>query len=95
MPSLCAIIPIPILSQFVARRSVHCCDQLKHIRAVCDLPLGATDLMVDRVEMDNLIGEDANNWERLFADDDANVHLYGKGEPSPGRKMGHVTRLYR
>lgn len=66
-----------------------------HIRAVCDLPLGATDLMVDRVEMENLIGDDANNWERLFADDDANVHLYGKGTPQPGRKMGHVTRLYR
>jgi 5-(carboxyamino)imidazole ribonucleotide synthase len=66
-----------------------------HIRAVCDLPLGATGLTADRVEMENLIGDDANDWERLFADDDANVHLYGKGAPSPGRKMGHVTRLYR
>jgi 5-(carboxyamino)imidazole ribonucleotide synthase len=66
-----------------------------HIRAVCDLPLGATGLTADRVEMENLIGGDAENWARLFADDDANVHLYGKGAPSPGRKMGHVTRLYR
>jgi 5-(carboxyamino)imidazole ribonucleotide synthase len=66
-----------------------------HIRAVCDLPLGATRLTADRVEMENLIGEDANNWSKLFADDDAHVHLYGKGAPSPGRKMGHVTRLYR
>ncbi len=66
-----------------------------HIRAVCGLPLGATELMVDRVEMENLIGDDANGWEKLFADDDANVHLYGKGTPQPGRKMGHVTRLYR
>jgi 5-(carboxyamino)imidazole ribonucleotide synthase len=66
-----------------------------HIRAVCGLPLGATHLTADRVEMENLIGDAANEWERLFADDDANVHLYGKGAPSPGRKMGHVTRLYR
>ncbi|MGL5838105.1 MAG: 5-(carboxyamino)imidazole ribonucleotide synthase [Sphingorhabdus sp.] len=66
-----------------------------HIRAVCDLPLGATDLTADRVEMENLIGAQANQWAKLFADDDANVHLYGKGKPQPGRKMGHVTRLYR
>lgn len=66
-----------------------------HIRAVCNLPLGATHLLVDRVEMENLIGDAANNWTKLFADDSASVHLYGKGAPSPGRKMGHVTRLYR
>lgn len=66
-----------------------------HIRAVCDLPLGATDLTADRIEMENLIGDDSDSWESLFADDDAHVHLYGKGAPRPGRKMGHVTRLYR
>jgi 5-(carboxyamino)imidazole ribonucleotide synthase len=66
-----------------------------HIRAICDVPLGDTQLMCDRVEMDNLIGDDVLRWRELFGDDDANVHLYGKGEPSPGRKMGHVTRLYR
>jgi 5-(carboxyamino)imidazole ribonucleotide synthase len=66
-----------------------------HIRAICQLPLGSTHLLGDRVEMANLIGDDVLRWDHLFADDDANVHLYGKGEPSPGRKMGHVTRLYR
>jgi 5-(carboxyamino)imidazole ribonucleotide synthase len=66
-----------------------------HIRAVCDLPLGSTDLTADRVEMENLVGAQANGWAKLFADDDANVHLYGKGAPKPGRKMGHVTRIYR
>ncbi len=65
-----------------------------HIRAICDLPLGATALTADRVEMENLIGAQANRWAKLFADDDANVHLYGKGAAQPGRKMGHVTRLY-
>jgi 5-(carboxyamino)imidazole ribonucleotide synthase len=66
-----------------------------HIRAICKLPLGDTRMLADRVEMSNLIGEDVSRWLQLFADDDANVHFYGKGAPSPGRKMGHVTRLYR
>jgi 5-(carboxyamino)imidazole ribonucleotide synthase len=66
-----------------------------HIRAICELPLGDTQLICDRVEMDNLIGDNVERWKELFGDDDANVHLYGKGTPSPGRKMGHVTRLYR
>lgn len=66
-----------------------------HIRAICEVPLGDTRLMCDRVEMANLIGDDVLRWQELFGDDDANVHLYGKGAPSPGRKMGHVTRLYR
>lgn len=66
-----------------------------HIRAICEIPLGDTKLLCDRVEMANLIGADVNRWQQLFGDDDANVHLYGKGAPSPGRKMGHVTRLYR
>jgi 5-(carboxyamino)imidazole ribonucleotide synthase len=66
-----------------------------HIRAICEVPLGDTACLAERVEMANLVGEDVNRWEQLFADDDANVHLYGKGAPRPGRKMGHVTRLYR
>jgi len=66
-----------------------------HIRAVCNLPLGATELVAERVEMANLIGADADRWPMLFAAIDAHVHLYGKGQASPGRKMGHVTRLYR
>lgn len=66
-----------------------------HMRAVCDLPLGATSLTAERVEMANLVGKDAERWLALFSDDDANVHLYGKGAAVPGRKMGHVTRLYR
>jgi 5-(carboxyamino)imidazole ribonucleotide synthase len=66
-----------------------------HIRAVCELPLGDTTTVCDRVEMTNLIGDDVLRWQELFGDNDANVHLYGKGAPSPGRKMGHVSRLYR
>ena len=65
----------------------------QHIRAICGLPLGSTDLIVPAVAMDNLIGEDVLDWAKLVAEPGAHVHLYGKGEPRPGRKMGHVTRL--
>lgn len=64
-----------------------------HMRAVIGLPLRPTTLVNARVEMTNLIGADADDWARLMADPSAHVHLYGKGEARPGRKMGHVTRL--
>jgi len=64
-----------------------------HIRAICRLPLGSTARTAPRVEMRNLIGSDANGWSAILADPDARLHLYGKGEARPGRKMGHVTRL--
>jgi len=49
--------------------------------------------MSARIEMTNLIGDDVADWPRLMADAQAHVHLYGKAEARPGRKMGHVTRL--
>jgi 5-(carboxyamino)imidazole ribonucleotide synthase len=64
-----------------------------HIRAICGLPLGATARTAPRVRMDNLIGADADRWAEILADPAAHLHLYGKGEARPGRKMGHVTRL--
>src|SRR5436189_230635 len=54
---------------------------------------GATDLAAPRVEMANLVGEQADEWSEILADPAAHLHLYGKGEARPGRKMGHVTRL--
>ena len=66
-----------------------------HIRAVCGLPLGDTALTAPRVEMDNLIGGDADRWHELLSDPAAHVHFYGKAEARAGRKIGHVTRLYR
>lgn len=63
-----------------------------HVRAICGLPLGATDPL-GRVEMHNLIGEDANHWQDLLADPTLHVHLYGKREARPGRKMGHTPRV--
>jgi 5-(carboxyamino)imidazole ribonucleotide synthase len=66
-----------------------------HVRAICGLPLGATALTGARVEMENLIGDEADGWAEILSDPAANLHLYGKGEPRAGRKMGHVTRVFR
>lgn len=64
-----------------------------HIRAICGLPLGDTSLVTEGAVMTNLIGDDVADWPALMAERGAHVHLYGKGEARPGRKMGHVTRL--
>jgi len=64
-----------------------------HIRAICGLPLGATTLVAPRVTMRHLVGPEAADWPAILADPAAHLHLYGKGEARPGRKMGHVTTL--
>lgn len=64
-----------------------------HIRAICGLPLGDTGLAARGVAMRNLIGADAHQWPEILADPANHLHLYGKHEARPGRKMGHVTRL--
>jgi 5-(carboxyamino)imidazole ribonucleotide synthase len=43
--------------------------------------------------MENLLGDEINDWPSLVADPAAHVHIYGKGQPRPGRKMGHFTRI--
>jgi 5-(carboxyamino)imidazole ribonucleotide synthase len=63
-----------------------------HVRAICGLPLGSTD-PVGHTHMRNLIGADVNDWSQLLADPTAHVHLYGKSDARPGRKMGHVTQV--
>lgn len=64
-----------------------------HIRAVAGWPLGATDRHSAAV-MTNLIGQDANDWARLAAQPGASLHLYGKRQARPGRKMGHITEIF-
>jgi len=65
----------------------------QHIRAICDLPPGPTELVGSRTVMENLIGDEVNRWPELVAEPGLHVHIYGKGEARPGRKMGHVTRV--
>lgn len=70
----------------------HCCQFEQLVRAVCGLPLGSVERVAD-AEMTNLIGDDVLAWPALLAEPGARLHLYGKAEARPGRKMGHVTRL--
>jgi 5-(carboxyamino)imidazole ribonucleotide synthase len=65
----------------------------QHIRAICGLPLGSTARIGETAVMENLLGDEIESWPRLVGELGASVHLYGKGEPRPGRKMGHVTRI--
>ena len=62
------------------------------VRAICGLPLGSTERHSNAM-MKNLIGDEVETWREALNDPTAHLHLYGKGKPSPGRKMGHVTRL--
>ena len=67
------------------------CSQFEqHIRAVAGWPLGDTRRHADAV-MENIIGAEADAWESLSKA--GALHLYGKKEARPGRKMGHLTRL--
>ena len=62
------------------------------IRAIAGLPLGSCERHCAAV-MRNLLGDEARKAQEALADPSAKLHLYGKGEARPGRKMGHVTRL--
>jgi 5-(carboxyamino)imidazole ribonucleotide synthase len=67
------------------------CSQFEqHIRAVAGWPLGPAARHAD-VVMENIIGAEADAWESLARG--GALHLYGKKQARPGRKMGHVTRL--
>jgi 5-(carboxyamino)imidazole ribonucleotide synthase len=68
-------------------------DQFEqHIRAVAGWPLGPTHAIA-QVEMLNLLGAEVEDWRRFAAEPETRVHLYGKREPKPGRKMGHLNRV--
>ncbi|WP_431301020.1 5-(carboxyamino)imidazole ribonucleotide synthase [Tabrizicola sp. BL-A-41-H6] len=70
-------------------------DQFEqHIRAVVGWPLGDGSRFAD-VVMENLIGDDIARVPALARERNVSIHLYGKGAPRPGRKMGHVNRIIR
>ncbi|MEZ5799647.1 MAG: 5-(carboxyamino)imidazole ribonucleotide synthase [Nitratireductor sp.] len=64
----------------------------QHVRAISGLPLGNPERH-DNCRMENLIGHDIDRVPQLLADGNCMIHLYGKAEARPGRKMGHVTWL--
>jgi len=64
----------------------------QHIRAIAGWPLGKP-VRHGEVTMTNLIGDDILGYEQWLTVPGATVHLYGKGRPKPGRKMGHVTEV--
>lgn len=64
----------------------------QQVRAVCGLPLGDPTPLAGAV-MENLLGDAVRRWPEILAEPGARLHLYGKREARPGRKMGHVTRL--
>jgi len=70
-------------------------DQFEqHIRAVAGWPLGDGGRHAD-IRMENLIGDDILRVPHLAAQRDAALHLYGKPDARPGRKMGHVNHILR
>lgn len=65
-------------------------DQFEqHIRAVAGWPLSRGERHSDCV-MENLIGDEVDSWRKVIDD---GLHLYGKAEARPGRKMGHINRI--
>ena len=68
----------------------------QQLRAICGLPLGSPE-MLQPAAMANLLGDlwerGEPNWAAALACADVKLHLYGKTEPRPGRKMGHLTAL--
>lgn len=68
----------------------------QQLRAVCGLPLGSTRLLAPAA-MANLLGDlwasGEPAWDKALAMPDVKLHLYGKADPAPGRKMGHLTAL--
>lgn len=68
----------------------------QQLRAVCGLPLGSTEFYRPAAManiLGDLWGDGEPDWSAPLIDPDIKLHLYGKTEPRPGRKMGHLTVL--
>ncbi len=73
----------------------------QHVRAVSGLPLGDVGMTAPAAVMVNILGDawkwsngecvGPPNWDALLRESRVHLHLYGKNEPRPGRKMGHFT----
>ena len=69
----------------------------QQLRAVCGLPLGSTDARAApprwRTSSATSGSAASRDWAAALAVPDVKLHLYGKREPRPGRKMGHLTAV--
>jgi 5-(carboxyamino)imidazole ribonucleotide synthase len=88
--------PRPHNSGHLTINASHTSQFEQQLRAVCGLPLGSTEF-ISAAAMANLLGDlwkhGEPNWAAVCALPDVKLHLYGKIEPRPGRKMGHLTAL--
>lgn len=91
------IAPRPHNSGHLTIDACACSQFEQQVRAVCGLPLGSFEMIAPASAMANLLGDvwtgGEPRWERALADPRLRLHLYGKSDPRPGRKMGHLTAL--
>lgn len=91
------IAPRPHNSGHLTIDACACSQFEQQVRAVCGLPLSPFTPIAPAAAMANLLGDvwaaGEPPWTRVLADDRLRLHLYGKTEPRPGRKMGHITAL--
>lgn len=90
------IAPRPHNSGHLTFGPCHTSQFEQQLRAVCGLTLGSTEFYRPAA-MANLLGEvwegGEPDWESAMFDPRLKLHLYGKAEPRPGRKMGHITAI--
>jgi 5-(carboxyamino)imidazole ribonucleotide synthase len=91
------IAPRPHNSGHLTIDACSCSQFEQQVRAVCGLPLGAFDPIVPAAAMANLLGDvwegGEPRWASVLSDPRLRLHLYGKTQARPGRKMGHLTAL--
>ncbi|QDS97409.1 5-(carboxyamino)imidazole ribonucleotide synthase [Adhaeretor mobilis] len=95
------IAPRPHNSGHLTIEACQCSQFEQQVRAVCNVPLGSFNLIGPSAAMANLMGDlwfengmlREPNWSAVLASPQLRLHLYGKAEPRPGRKMGHLTAL--
>ena len=91
------IAPRPHNSGHLTIDACACSQFEQQVRAVCGLPLGSFTMRSPAAAMANLLGDiwqaGEPRWETVLADERLRLHLYGKTEARPGRKMGHLTAI--
>ncbi|WP_417849658.1 5-(carboxyamino)imidazole ribonucleotide synthase [Thalassoglobus sp.] len=91
------IAPRPHNSGHLTIDASYCCQFAQQVRSICNLPLGSTELR-QPAAMANLLGDlwpkaGQPDWAAVLSCPEVHLHLYGKSEAKPGRKMGHLTAL--